>query len=92
MKTLALAAIALGALGATQLVVAQPAAASVEYPYCQQGALQGYPGDCSYPSFAACRYAAQGTGGNCAINPRYSAWERGYGGYGYAPVYGGATY
>ncbi len=94
MKNLALAAIAVGALGATQLMTAQPAAASIEYPYCQQGALQGYPGDCSYPSFASCSYSARGTGGNCIANPRYFArgggYDNPYDAYGYAPagVYG----
>ncbi|MCP9628197.1 DUF3551 domain-containing protein [Rhodopseudomonas palustris] len=99
MKTLALAAVALGAFGAAQVVTAQPAAAQVEYPYCKQGALQGYPGNCNFVSFEACRFSAQGTGGNCIANPRYGAWAGGYGAYGspqdaygYAPAYDGADY
>jgi len=93
MKGLALAAMALGALGATQLMTAQPAAAQVEYPYCKQGAQQGYPGNCNFVSFESCRYSAQGTGGNCVANPRYSAWGGGYGNaYGYAPAYGPSDY
>lgn len=83
MRYLALAALALGSLGATQFVTAQPAAAGVEYPYCKQGALQGYPGNCNYASFEACRYTTRGTGGNCVANPRYLAWGGGYG-----PAYG----
>uniref|UniRef100_Q07GV1 DUF3551 domain-containing protein n=1 Tax=Rhodopseudomonas palustris (strain BisA53) TaxID=316055 RepID=Q07GV1_RHOP5 len=82
MRNLVVAAIALGALGATQLVIAQPAAAAVTYPYCIQGAQDGYPGDCNYATFASCVYTTQGTGGNCVMNPRYSYWDRGYG-YGY---------
>lgn len=91
MKTLALAAMALGALGATQLMTAKPAAAQVEYPYCKQGAQQGYPGNCNFVSFESCRYSARGTGGNCVANPRYGAG--GYGNaYGYAPSYGPSDY
>lgn len=85
MRYLAMAAMTLGALGATQLIDARPAQATVNYPYCIQGALQGYPGDCNYSTFASCRFTTQGTGGNCVMNPRYSAWDRGYASYGYAP-------
>ncbi|NEW88267.1 DUF3551 domain-containing protein [Rhodopseudomonas sp. WA056] len=97
MKSLALAAVAIGALGAAQVMTAQPAAAQVEYPYCKQGAQQGYPGNCSFVSFQSCRFSAQGTGGNCVMNPRYNAWGGGYGSgfgdaYGYAPSDGMADY
>lgn len=86
MRRLALAVMALGALGATPLIGAQPAAASVEYPYCIQGKQQGYPGDCNYATYSSCRFTASGAGGNCVMNPRYSAWDRGYDSYGYAPA------
>ena len=37
--------------------------------------------------------AAQGTGGNCVANPRYSAWGGGYrASYNYAPAYGYSEY
>ncbi|NEX00143.1 DUF3551 domain-containing protein, partial [Rhodopseudomonas sp. BR0G17] len=49
---------------------------------------QGYPGNCSFVSFEACRYAAQGAGGNCVANPRYSAWSAGYRAYDYNDAYG----
>ncbi|NEW91176.1 DUF3551 domain-containing protein [Rhodopseudomonas sp. BR0M22] len=88
MKALALTAMALGAVGAAQLMTAKPAMAQVEYPYCKQGAQQGYPGNCSFVSFEACRYAAQGAGGNCVANPRYSAWSAGYRAYDYNDAYG----
>jgi hypothetical protein len=77
MRNLVVAAIALGALGATQLVTTKPAAASVAYPYCLQGGERGYPGDCNYPTFNSCVFTAQGKGGNCVMNPRYSYWGRG---------------
>ncbi|MFC0240885.1 DUF3551 domain-containing protein [Rhodopseudomonas telluris] len=99
MRALALTAMAIGALGATQLITAKPAAAQIEYPYCKQGALQGYPGNCNFVSFEACRFSSQGTGGNCVANPRYGAWAGGhgayggaYGAYGYAPAYDGGDY
>ena len=93
MKTLALAAMALGVLGATQMMNAKPAAAQIEYPYCKQGSQQGYPGNCSFSTFESCRYSAQGTGGNCVANPRYIAWGGGYGREdGYGPSWGPSAY
>ncbi|ACF03801.1 DUF3551 domain-containing protein [Rhodopseudomonas palustris] len=86
MRYLALAAMALGAFGATQLIGAQPAAASVEYPYCIQGKQQGFPGDCNYATFSSCRFTASGQGGSCVMNPRYGTVDRGYDSYGYAPA------
>lgn len=42
-----------------------------EYPFCAvQGGYTGYQ-NCGYPSFAACRAAVSGVGGQCIENPRF---------------------
>ncbi|KIZ45878.1 MULTISPECIES: DUF3551 domain-containing protein [Rhodopseudomonas] len=75
MRKLILAALAVGAIGGSQLMSTAPAQASVTYPYCIQGAQGGYPGDCSYRSFTDCMRTADGKGGNCVANPRYAYWD-----------------
>jgi hypothetical protein len=40
--------------------------------YCLQGADAGYPGDCSYSTYAQCMATASGTLNDCGINPRYA--------------------
>jgi hypothetical protein len=56
------------AAGTARLVGSAPAAA-YDYPYCLQGRQTGYPGDCSYPSYATCMAAASGRSAYCGINP-----------------------
>ena len=69
------------ALGAISAIGATPAAAR-DYPYCAQGRGFGYPGDCSYSSFAQCQASASGRNLSCNVNPRAAfARERGAGGY-----------
>jgi hypothetical protein len=54
-----------------------PAAAATSR-YCLQGRHWGYPGNCQFPSMAACRASASGTNATCGINPRYAfARQRG---------------
>jgi hypothetical protein len=46
-----------------------------DYPYCLQGRHWGYPGNCSFSSFAQCKAAASGTEADCGLNP-FVAYER----------------
>lgn len=48
-----------------------------DYKYCLQGRQQGYPGDCSFNSFAQCKATASGTESDCGINPRYAFARQG---------------
>ena len=57
------------ATGTASMVGSAPAAA-YDYPYCLQGRGVGIPGDCSYPTYAACQMAASGRALSCNINPR----------------------
>ena len=59
------------AVAAASLAGTEPAAAR-DYPYCLQGRLAGYPGDCSFPSFATCMAAASGQDAYCGVNPRFA--------------------
>jgi Protein of unknown function (DUF3551) len=45
-------------------------AAAYDYPWCAQGKGFGIPGDCSYPTYAACMASASGRFLSCNINPR----------------------
>jgi len=69
------AASAVAVLAATGLI---PAAAQ-DYPYCLQGRIWGYPGNCQFTSYAQCLASASGTDAYCGINPRYAfAQQRRY--------------
>ncbi|MBV9563831.1 MAG: DUF3551 domain-containing protein [Bradyrhizobium sp.] len=64
----------------------RPAAAAHDYPWCATGGGLGYPGECSYMSYAQCQASASGRLVYCQINPRFafaqSPWGRaGYSGY-----------
>lgn len=50
-------------------------AAALDYPWCVQGRNVGYPGDCSYQTYAQCQASAAGRNVSCGINPRV-AFER----------------
>ena len=70
MRTLFLAAVALGALAG---LPASPAEAG-NFPFCIKG--QDYAsslGDCRFPSFASCQAAASGTFNYCDRNPFYAS-------------------
>ena len=45
-------------------------AVAYDYPWCAQGKGFGIPGDCSYPTYAACMASASGRFLTCNINPR----------------------
>ncbi|PYF03527.1 uncharacterized protein DUF3551 [Rhodopseudomonas faecalis] len=41
-----------------------------DYPYCLTSPGYGYPGECSYSTYAQCRASASGRLADCIINPR----------------------
>ncbi len=45
-------------------------AKAYDYPWCTQGRSVGYPGDCSYQSYAQCMASASGRNLYCGVNPR----------------------
>ena len=57
------------AAGAATLAGSAPAAA-YDYPYCVQGREVGFPGDCSYRTYAQCMASASGRDAYCGVNPR----------------------
>ena len=89
MRKLVLTMLALSAAGVATLATSAPAAA-YDYPWCVQGRGVGYPGDCSYQTYAQCQASASGRSAGCGINP-YVAFDRGYRGHdrqsGYRPSY-----
>jgi hypothetical protein len=56
------------AAGLGALSVSAPAKA-YDYPWCLQGRGPGYPGDCSYQTYAQCKAAASGRAVYCGVNP-----------------------
>jgi hypothetical protein len=64
------------AAGAATMAAPAPAAAG-DYPWCIQGDEVGYPGECSYYTYAQCMASASGRRVYCGINPRAA-----YGAYG----------
>lgn len=78
MRNVMLAILALAAAGAATMAGSGPAAA--EGRYCIQGGGWGYPGECSYRSYAQCAASLSGRYGTCGINPRaaYAGRERPY--------------
>ncbi|MFZ2156409.1 MAG: DUF3551 domain-containing protein [Bradyrhizobium sp.] len=69
MRNAKLAMLVLLAAGASTMAGSTPAAA-YDYPYCIQGGGWGFPGDCSYRSYAQCMASASGRRVYCNINPR----------------------
>jgi hypothetical protein len=64
----------LTAAALTALVVPTPPADARSYVYSTQYCARDYDGamDCSYFTLGQCRAAVSATGGDCAVNPRYS--------------------
>jgi len=82
MRKLILCRMAVTAVGAASMATSAPAAAG-DYAYCLQGRDMGYPGDCSYSTYAQCMASASGRYATCGVNPRVG-YGQGYGyGYGY---------
>jgi hypothetical protein len=57
------------AAGAATFAGSAPATA-YDYPWCAQGRGFGFPGDCSYQTYAQCMASASGRALYCNINPR----------------------
>jgi Protein of unknown function (DUF3551) len=68
MRKLLLAVMALIAAGAATLTTSVPAAA-YDYPWCVTGRDMGYPGDCTYTTYAQCMASASGRYAYCKLNP-----------------------
>ena len=69
MRNLILGLMAVTAAGVATLATSAPAAA-YDYAYCLQGRDTGYPGDCSYATYAQCMASASGRYAYCGVNPR----------------------
>ena len=69
MRKTILAVMTVLAAGAASMAGSAPAAA-YDYPYCVQGRGVGYPGDCSYQTYAQCMASASGRLASCGVNPR----------------------
>lgn len=70
---------ALAALSVLSFAGTSPASATtVQDSFCLQGRQSGYPGNCSFSSFAQCKATASGTNEDCEINPMkaYSTQRR----------------
>ena len=68
MRKTILAVMTVLAAGAASMTGSAPAAA-YDYPYCVQGRGVGYPGDCSYQTYAQCQASASGRQAYCGVNP-----------------------
>jgi uncharacterized protein DUF3551 len=69
MRKLILAMMTMIAASAATVAASAPATAR-DYPWCVQGQGVGYPGDCSYTSYAQCMASASGRLVTCGVNPR----------------------
>ena len=55
--------------GAIASIAGSAPAAAIDYPWCVQGKDVGYPGDCSYTTYAQCQASASGRYASCGVNP-----------------------
>jgi hypothetical protein len=55
--------------GAIATLAGSAPAAAIDYPWCVQGKEVGYPGDCSYSTYAQCQASASGRYASCGVNP-----------------------
>jgi predicted carbohydrate-binding protein with CBM5 and CBM33 domain len=64
----------LAATALIALIVPATTAAARSYGYATEYCARDYDGamDCSYFTLRQCRQAVSATGGDCAVNPRYS--------------------
>ena len=53
------------------------AAPAVAGKYCVQGPNMGYPGDCSYSTYAQCQASTSGAIDGCGVDPRYACARQG---------------
>jgi hypothetical protein len=68
MRTVALVALTL----CSGLAGGIAGASAQDYPFCKQGRSAGYPGDCSFSTYAQCQATASGTNDGCGLNPRFA--------------------
>jgi hypothetical protein len=59
----------------SSMAMATTPAEAQDYPYCLTSPGYGYPGECSYSSYAQCRASASGRRADCVINPRVAFRE-----------------
>jgi hypothetical protein len=71
MRKLGFVVVAMLATGFATFASSMPAKAG-DYPWCTQGRSVGYPGDCSYQTYAQCMASASGRNLYCGINPRFA--------------------
>jgi hypothetical protein len=71
MRRLVLMTMTVLATGFATFASSEPAKA-YDYPWCTQGRGPGYPGDCSYRSYAQCMASASGRDLYCGVNPRFA--------------------
>jgi Protein of unknown function (DUF3551) len=67
--------LAMTALAAAGIVTLSAPAAAYDYPWCVVARGWGYPGDCSYQTYAQCMASASGRYAYCNVNP-YVAFAR----------------
>ena len=72
MRNVKLAMLALLAAGAAAMADVSPAAAAFDYPWCITEGGWGYPGECSYQTYAQCLASASGRRVWCQVNPRFA--------------------
>ena len=60
----------LGTIVLVWLAGGSPARADYDYAWCIQNSEYGYPGDCSYQTYAQCQASASGRNLYCNVNPR----------------------
>jgi hypothetical protein len=58
--------------GAIATLAGSAPAAAIDYPWCVQGKEIGYPGDCSYTTYAQCQASASGRYASCGANPLFA--------------------
>jgi hypothetical protein len=80
MRKVMFALMALTTIGVGATAGSAPAAA-YDYPWCIQGRGWGIPGDCSYPTYAACMATASGREVYCGLNPRVAFGQQSRRGY-----------
>ena len=74
MRKLQLAIMVLGAAALASVSDIRPAAAGTyDFPWCAQGIEAGYPGDCSYRTYAQCQASVSGRLLSCGPNPSVAA-------------------
>jgi Protein of unknown function (DUF3551) len=67
--------LAMTALAAAGIATLSAPAAAYDYPWCVVARGWGYPGDCSYQTYAQCMASASGRYAYCNVNP-YVAFAR----------------